>query len=66
MKIIYGIVGFVIGIMVGLMISLFEMKLLRGTGKETIIPFVSIITVITCIITGVVLGVKKAGRRLKS
>lgn len=65
MKIIYGIAGFVIGIMTGLMLSLLEMKLIHGTGRDAMLPFVTGITVMACIITGVVMGVKKAGRRLK-
>ncbi|MEP7141539.1 MAG: hypothetical protein ABI707_01655 [Ferruginibacter sp.] len=62
MKIQYGIAGFVIGIMSGLLIGLLEMKLMKRLQLDELTPFVIGITVIGCIITGIVVGVKLAKR----
>lgn len=65
MKIQYGITGFVIGIMSGLMLSLLEMRLLGGTGHDTMLLFLMGSTVVSCIVMGVILGVKLAGKKLR-
>jgi hypothetical protein len=65
MKIQYAIVGFVIGIMTGLLLGVVEMKLIRGESRDSLLPFVIGVTVITCIITGVRTGIKIANKKLR-
>jgi hypothetical protein len=65
MKIQYAIVGFVVGIMTGLLLGVLEMKLVSGTNRSTILPFIILVTVITCIIIGVRTAIKMANKKLK-
>jgi hypothetical protein len=64
MKIQYAIAGFVIGIMTGLLLGLIEMKLISGANRDTALPFIIGITVITSIIIGIRTGIRIAKRKL--
>ena len=65
MKIQYAIVGFVIGIMTGLLLGVIEMKLVSGTNRSTMLPFIILVTVMTCIIIGIRTGIKIANKKLR-
>jgi hypothetical protein len=65
MKIVYGISGFAAGVLAGLLLAVLETKLLMQLHRETITPFVIGATVLICIITGIVTGVKLAAKRMR-
>ncbi len=58
MKIQYGIAGFVTGILLSLLIGIIEMKIMKHLQYETITPFLIGLTVISCALAGVFVGVK--------
>jgi hypothetical protein len=62
MKIQYGIAGFAIGIMLGLLIGIAEMKMLRYFEQQTILPFVIGLTVLTCAVSGIFIGIRISNR----
>ncbi|MBC7626826.1 hypothetical protein [Ferruginibacter sp.] len=62
MKILYGIAGFTIGVLAGLLFGVLETKLLIHLHQQTVIPFVVGATVLVCILTGVITGIKTGKR----
>lgn len=65
MKIVYGISGFAAGVMTGLLLGVLETKLLMRLHHEAIVPFVIGLTVLACVITGIVTAVKLAAKRMR-
>jgi hypothetical protein len=62
MKIQYGITGFAIGIMSGLLIGIAEMKMLKYFEQQIILPFVIGLTVLTCAVAGIFIGIRLSKR----
>ncbi|MDN3654933.1 hypothetical protein QWZ08_04785 [Ferruginibacter paludis] len=65
MKIFYGISGFAAGVMAGILLAVLETKLLIQLHRETLTPLIIGATVLICIITGIVTGVKLAAKRMR-
>ena len=65
MKFVYGIAGFAAGLMAGLLLGVAETRLLLHFHKENAVLFVVAITVLICVIVGVITAVRLSEKRMQ-
>jgi len=65
LKIQYGIAGFFSGAFIGLLLGLIEMRIIDSSKHPAMLFIFIALTVIFCGITGIVLGIKLARKKMK-
>jgi ABC-type antimicrobial peptide transport system permease subunit len=65
MRIVYGITGFAAGVMAGLLLGVIESKLMIALHRHAFVPLVIGVTMLICIISGIVIAVKYAAKRIR-